>query len=151
MTDRFERTNPFLDELTEKGYLVVHQSEMPLLGLATTAELLDELRTRIYMDYFGGGGLGYSTVAGRPPSQVERLLQRTGLQAQAADLPVAELAQLREDLRTATGAKPNEYVVLSTDVGHAELVVLRPEELSGDDHVIAGPPVLPEPEEGQKP
>lgn len=37
------------------------------LGLATTRDLLDELRCRIEVDYFvGGGGLDYSTVAGRP-------------------------------------------------------------------------------------
>jgi hypothetical protein len=37
------------------------------LGLATTAELLDELRARIEIDYYsGGGGLQYTTVGGRP-------------------------------------------------------------------------------------
>jgi hypothetical protein len=42
------------------------------LGLATTRELLDELRARIEIDYFaGGGGLGYSTVKGRPDTQVD--------------------------------------------------------------------------------
>lgn len=41
--------------------------DRPNLGLATTEELLDEIRTRIEIDYYrGGGGLGYSTVAGRP-------------------------------------------------------------------------------------
>jgi hypothetical protein len=37
------------------------------LGLATTAELLDELRARIEIDYYsGGGGLQYTSVGGRP-------------------------------------------------------------------------------------
>ena len=37
------------------------------LGYATTGELLDELRARIEVDYFvGGGGLGYTTMEGRP-------------------------------------------------------------------------------------
>ena len=41
--------------------------DRPNLGLATTEELLVELRTRIEIDWYsGGGGLGYSTVAGRP-------------------------------------------------------------------------------------
>jgi hypothetical protein len=39
----------------------------PNLGLATTRELLDELRARIEVDYAsGGGGLDYTTVHGRP-------------------------------------------------------------------------------------
>ena len=39
------------------------------LGLATTRQLLDELRTRIEVDYFvGGGGLDYTTMSGRPAS-----------------------------------------------------------------------------------
>lgn len=39
----------------------------PRLGLAMTGELLDELRSRIDVDYHnGGGGLEYSTVGGRP-------------------------------------------------------------------------------------
>jgi len=37
------------------------------LGLATTGQLLDEVRARIELDYYsGGGGLEYSTVKGRP-------------------------------------------------------------------------------------
>lgn len=37
------------------------------LGLATTEELLNEIRSRIEIDYFsGGGGLQYTTVDGRP-------------------------------------------------------------------------------------
>jgi hypothetical protein len=45
----------------------LREQERPLLGLATTRQLLDELRTRIEIDYFaGGGGLDYSTVTGRP-------------------------------------------------------------------------------------
>jgi hypothetical protein len=39
----------------------------PNLGLAMTRELLAELRTRIMIDYYnGGGGLEYTTVGGRP-------------------------------------------------------------------------------------
>lgn len=39
----------------------------PRLGMATTAELLGELRARIEMDWYsGGGGLGYTTTGGRP-------------------------------------------------------------------------------------
>jgi len=64
------------DEHVERGE--VHQygyeipsprlsDDKPNLGLATTRELLDELRTRIEVDYYvGGGGLDYSTVNGRP-------------------------------------------------------------------------------------
>ena len=41
--------------------------DSPHLGLATTREILDELRCRIEIDYYaGGGGLDYSTVKGRP-------------------------------------------------------------------------------------
>jgi hypothetical protein len=37
------------------------------LGLATTAQLLEELKARIEIDYYsGGGGLQYTTVGGRP-------------------------------------------------------------------------------------
>ena len=43
------------------------EGNAPNLGLATTRELLDELRTRIEVDYsMGGGGLDYTTVTGRP-------------------------------------------------------------------------------------
>lgn len=46
-------------------------NDLPNLGLATTAQLLDELRARIEIDYFaGGGGLGYTTVGGRPESSI---------------------------------------------------------------------------------
>lgn len=42
------------------------ENEGPRLGLATTGELLDEIRSRIDIDYHnGGGGLEYSTVKGR--------------------------------------------------------------------------------------
>ena len=42
----------------------------PHLGLAMTQQLLDELTSRIRVDYFaGGGGLDYSTVKGRPDYQ----------------------------------------------------------------------------------
>jgi hypothetical protein len=41
--------------------------EIANLGLATTHQLLDEIAARIDVDYAsGGGGLGYSTVHGRP-------------------------------------------------------------------------------------
>lgn len=44
----------------------------PYLGLATTRDLLDEIRSRIEVDYFvGGGGLDYSTVGGRPEGYLE--------------------------------------------------------------------------------
>lgn len=43
----------------------------PLLGYATTQQLLDELTARIRVDYYaGGGGLQYSTVKGRPESSL---------------------------------------------------------------------------------
>lgn len=43
------------------------QIDQPSLGLATTGQLLEELRARIEMDYYaGGGGLDYTTVGGRP-------------------------------------------------------------------------------------
>jgi len=42
-------------------------AEHPRLGLATTGNLLAEVAARIDVDYtHGGGGLGYSTVSGRP-------------------------------------------------------------------------------------
>jgi hypothetical protein len=42
------------------------------LGLATTRELLQELESRIRIDYYrGGGGLNYSTVKGRPESALD--------------------------------------------------------------------------------
>lgn len=47
------------------------EPERPLLGLATTRELLDELRARIEVDYFaGGGGLDYTTINGRPAASL---------------------------------------------------------------------------------
>lgn len=51
---------------------------LPNLGLATTRELLEELRCRIEIDYYaGGGGLDYSTVNGRPqPSLAEERERR---------------------------------------------------------------------------
>lgn len=48
-----EEVQPYLDQ--------------PRLGLATTGQLLEELRARIEVDYFaGGGGLDYTTMHGRP-------------------------------------------------------------------------------------
>lgn len=47
-------------------------ADKPRLGLATTRELLEELRARIEVDYFaGGGGLDYTTVAGRPGGNLQ--------------------------------------------------------------------------------
>ena len=43
------------------------EQDEPHLGLATTWQLLDELRARIEVDYYnGGGGLQYTTKDGRP-------------------------------------------------------------------------------------
>jgi hypothetical protein len=43
----------------------------PNLGLATTRQLLDEIRTRIELDYYrGGGGLDYTTTGGRPGGEL---------------------------------------------------------------------------------
>ena len=40
------------------------------LGLATTMELIQEIASRIAVDYsVGGGGLNYTTVHGRPDSE----------------------------------------------------------------------------------
>lgn len=58
-----------LDSLVDwlRGEIREHERNSALLGLATTGELLDELRARVNLDYFvGGGGLGYTTVGGRP-------------------------------------------------------------------------------------
>ncbi len=45
----------------------LHQREGARLGMATTGSLLDEIKTRIEIDYYvGGGGLDYTTVTGRP-------------------------------------------------------------------------------------
>jgi hypothetical protein len=41
--------------------------DVPHLGLATTGELLNEIRSRIALDYqLGGGGLDYTPKHGRP-------------------------------------------------------------------------------------
>lgn len=46
--------------------------DTPLLGLATTRQLLEELTTRIDVDYLaGGGGLDYTTVRGRPVGLID--------------------------------------------------------------------------------
>lgn len=58
--------------IRKKKLSKVQEKPQANLGLATTEELLNELRVRIEMDYFsGGGGLLYSTVAGRPESIAE--------------------------------------------------------------------------------
>lgn len=62
---------------TQAGMLMLQASDMleellqvsrlPNLGCATTGDILSELRARIEIDYFvGGGGLDYTTVSGRP-------------------------------------------------------------------------------------
>jgi hypothetical protein len=49
--------------------VIIDHKPVANLGLATTGELLDEIRARIEVDYVvGGGGLGYSTAKGRPTS-----------------------------------------------------------------------------------
>jgi hypothetical protein len=54
----------------------------PNLGLATTGRLLDELRVRIQLDYYaGGGGLGYTTVAGK--SEVSDAIGQVGVTGNA--------------------------------------------------------------------
>jgi hypothetical protein len=61
-----ERHQPAQRQGTEPS-----QSEGPNLGLATTRELLEELRARIEIDYYsGGGGLDYTVVKGRPNSGI---------------------------------------------------------------------------------
>lgn len=52
--------------------VIMRETRLPNLGLATTAQLLDEIRARIEVDYYfaGGGGLDYTSVAGRPESVV---------------------------------------------------------------------------------
>ena len=55
--------------ITDEVMVVLYNPKYaePRLGLATTSELLEEIRSRIETDYYaGGGGLGYSTVKGRP-------------------------------------------------------------------------------------
>lgn len=60
-----ERAGYILEELEAYGYLVVHRPELPddapMLGLATTRELLDEIYARIEIS----GELDYRTVDGR--------------------------------------------------------------------------------------
>lgn len=51
----------------------------PNLGLATTEELLNEIKARIEVDYFqGGGGMQYSTVKGRPESMNNNAIHNKG-------------------------------------------------------------------------
>lgn len=74
--DSMEGTGVFQSErakaIGDALLAVIKEQERPLLGLATTRELLDELSTRIEIDYFnGGGGLDYSTVGGRPASVLD--------------------------------------------------------------------------------
>jgi hypothetical protein len=48
---------------------VMELDSEPMLGLATTRQLLRELEARIEVDYYsGGGGLDYTSVKGRPES-----------------------------------------------------------------------------------
>lgn len=63
-----DRANEIVNALVDR----VKEMTGSNLGLATTQELLDELRSRIELDYFaGGGGLQYTTVGGRPESVLE--------------------------------------------------------------------------------
>ena len=56
-------------EAGDKLLAFIAAQDGPKLGMATTKQLLDEVATRIEMDYYaGGGGLDYSTVTGRPDS-----------------------------------------------------------------------------------
>lgn len=58
------------DEATMIGNALleeIRKGSGPMLGRATTEQLLNELRARIEVDYHnGGGGLQYTTVSGRP-------------------------------------------------------------------------------------
>lgn len=59
-------------DIASNGY--VPPEPQANLGLATTEQLLDELRARVEVDYSnGGGGLHYSTVHGRPSEAVVRI------------------------------------------------------------------------------
>lgn len=52
--------------------LLADLGELANLGLATTGQLIDEIRSRVEVDYFaGGGGLEYTTVRGRPRAIVD--------------------------------------------------------------------------------
>ena len=54
-------------DLVNAADLRLKDLEEPNLGLASTRQLLDELRARIETDHAsGGGGLDYTTVHGRP-------------------------------------------------------------------------------------
>ena len=56
-------------EVGEALLAFIASQDGPKLGMATTRQLLAEVATRIQVDYYaGGGGLEYSTVAGRPES-----------------------------------------------------------------------------------
>jgi hypothetical protein len=61
----------YADEVLAVVLPVVRQraqtADEPQLGFATTRQLLEELRVRVEIDYYaGGGGLDYTTVHGRP-------------------------------------------------------------------------------------
>lgn len=57
-------------ESSVRNILGVKPTVTANLGLATTAELLEELRVRIEVDYHsGGGGLSYTSVSGRPDNK----------------------------------------------------------------------------------
>jgi len=61
------RTQETPNATTEGAPPPVDNVEKANLGLATTRELLDEIRARIEVDYSnGGGGLDYTAVGGRP-------------------------------------------------------------------------------------
>lgn len=67
---------------------------LPNLGLATTRQLLDELRARIETDYaVGGGGLDYTTVHGRPDTPAPAARPNTLTAAEALALADAEYSE----------------------------------------------------------
>ncbi len=77
------------------------------LGMATTRQILDELRARIEIDYFaGGGGLDYTTVSGRPegiaapvPPVLPSFFGDVHIHAQGDDLDQAVAASLERQAR----------------------------------------------------
>jgi hypothetical protein len=61
-----EGIHPNLKLLCDVAWDWLKKPEEPLLGLATTRELLTEISARIEVDHAsGGGGLDYRTVDGR--------------------------------------------------------------------------------------
>lgn len=55
------------EAIAEEVLPLIQRVDAPHLGMATTGQLLAELRARIEVDYLqGGGGLDYTTTGGRP-------------------------------------------------------------------------------------